>query len=89
MSRNPANSIAIIVLVAFAITGLAAAARGDYLLSGVFALFFVVYSIIRLPQLMGRSLANVPAHILKLGYIVAFAAVALYFMYALMRHLNP
>lgn len=81
MIEDKANRKVLFVIFIFAITGIMTAIQGRSFLSGIFALYFVGYFIIRLRYFLGRPFPKIPDSILRLGYIlppVAFVIVMLY-----------
>jgi hypothetical protein len=87
-SRNGGsiNPIPYVVLITFAFVGIVSALYGRYILSGIFALFFIAYSVIRLPVLAGRPLLEVPQNVRRFAFVIGLVGILLYIAYNVAKH---
>ena len=89
MAENSSHGRILFAISIFAIVGIVAAIQGRSLLSGIFALYFVAYFIIRLRYFLSRPFPKIPDSILRLGYILPIIAFILALLYlALGNHLK-
>jgi hypothetical protein len=77
MNENNLRWIPFLVLFVFALGGIVAGVRGEHLLSGAFALYFVGYFIIRIPSILRRSWSSLPDRARITGYFLVVLATLL------------
>jgi hypothetical protein len=87
MNRDHTNWIFPPVLFAFALTGIIFAIRGEYLLSGIFALFFLGYFVIRASDKLKRPLVRIPRNVRHAGFVLIIAGYSFYLLYLIFRRL--
>jgi hypothetical protein len=88
MEEGNLNGMRIVLLLLLAIVGVHAAIRGEYLLSGIFALIFTAYLIIRMPGFQQWSMTKLSEKTRRIGYFAVLTVLVLYILYALMQRLN-
>ena len=76
-----------IVLVAFTLTGIISAIRGNYILSGVFALYFIGYFVIRGRDRLRIPKWRIPESVWRAGFVLIFAGYSFYLIYLVFRRL--
>ncbi len=87
MNRDRANWIFPLVLFAFALTGIIFAIRGEYLLSGIFGLFFLGYFVIRASDRLEKPIVRIPENVRRAGFVLIIAGYSFYLLYLIFRRL--
>ena len=85
MNRGRTHWIFPVVLGAFALTGIISAIRGEYLLSGIFALCFIGYFVIRASDKLEKPFARIPENVRRAGLVLILAGYSFYLLYLIFR----
>ena len=87
MDRAGAQWVFPIVLFAFALIGIISAIRGEYLLSGIFALCFLGYFVIRVSDKLEKPLLRISDNVQGAGLVLVLAGYSFYLLYLIFRRL--
>lgn len=75
------------ILFIFALVGVITAIQGKNVLSGIFALYFLGYFLVRLQYLLKRPVLRLPAQVIRSGYILASVGFLLFLIHLVAKYL--